>query len=258
MPAGFEVGEFAHGEGRVAVFTVRGSKRLNVVGRETLDACADGIRAMASNDEIRCAVLQGDPETAFIGGADLNELQALETHDAAGFVGAIHDVCSAIRAFPVPVVARVRGYCLGGGLEIAAACDLRVCDATAKFGMPEVRVGLPSVVEAALLPRLIGWGRTRELVYRGHVIDAHEAHRIGLVEQFTDGDIDTAVADVLADILEGGPQAIRLQKRLCRRWEQLAIDDAIVEGLNFFAQAYETDEPKRYCGRFFARKRDRG
>ena len=181
-------------------------------------------------------------------------MQALETHNAAEFVGAIHALCVAIREFPVPIIARIRGYCLGGGLEIAAACDFRVSDSTAIFGMPEVKVGVPSVVEAALLPQLIGWGKTRELVYRGNLIDAEEAKKIGLVEQLVgDGDIDDATAAAVRDILEAGPNAIRLQKELCREWERLPLAQAIEAGLDAFSRAFETDEPKRYCQRFFDR-----
>ena len=203
---------------------------------------------------LRCAVLQGASERAFIGGADLRELQSLEAHNAAEFVGAIHALCVAIREFPVPIIARIRGYCLGGGLEIAAACDFRVSDSTAIFGMPEVKVGVPSVVEAALLPQLIGWGKTRELVYRGNLIDAEEASKIGLVEQLVgDGDIDDATAAAVRDILEAGPNAIRLQKELCREWERLPLGQAIEAGLAAFSRAFETDEPKRYCQRFFDR-----
>lgn len=248
--------KFEHDEGDIAIFSVRGRTRINLVGIETVTACAEGIRSHANERSIRCAVLQGATDDAFIGGADLKELQTLETHNAAEFVGGIHALCAAIRDFPVPVIARIRGYCLGGGLEIAAACDLRVCDASAFFGMPEVKVGVPSVVEAALLPQLIGWGKTRELVYRGNIIDAEEAARIGLVEQQVgDGDVDAMVAEIVNDILEAAPNAVRLQKQLIREWEKLTLEDAVVAGLSSFSQAYETDEPKEYCQRFFDRRK---
>ncbi len=254
--AGFNFEQFEHGDGDVAIFTVCGRTQLNLIGIDTITQCAEGIQAHATNPRLRCAVLQGESERAFIGGADLKELQALETNNAAEFVGAIHRLCEAIRSFPVPVIARVRGFCLGGGLEIAAACDFRISDSTAVFGMPEVKVGVPSVVEAALLPQLIGWGKTRELVYRGNLIDAQEARKIGLVEQLVDdGSIDDATAAAVRDILEAGPNAIRLQKKLCREWERLPLSQAIEAGLNSFSQAFETDEPKRYCQQFFDRNK---
>ena len=253
---GFKFDQFEHGDGDVAIFTVRGRTALNLVGIDTLKQCAEGIQMHAVNPRFRCAVFQGMSDKAFVGGADLKELQALETHNAAEFVGAIHTLCSAIRDFPVPVIARIKGYCLGGGLEIAAACDFRICDSTAIFGMPEVRVGVPSVVEAALLPSLIGWGKTRELVFRGNLIDAIEAHQIGLVEQcVVDENIDDAMAAAIGDILEAGPNAIRLQKKLCRQWETLPLAQAIEAGLPIFSEAFESDEPKRYCQQFFDRSK---
>jgi len=252
---GFTYEKFEHSGGDVIIFTIHGRTRLNVVGGEILNDCAAGIRALSDDADVRCAVLQGASEDSFVGGADLRELQALETHDAAGFVGAVHAVCQAIREFPVPVLARVRGHCLGAGMEIAAACDFRICDASAVFGMPEVRVGVPSVVEAALLPHLIGFGKTRELVFRGHLIDANEAEKIGFVEQqIGEEDIDAAIAEAVGDILECAPNAIRLQKKLCHDWERLGIDEAVEGSLAVFARAYETDEPKRYCQQFFDRK----
>lgn len=250
---GFKYEKFAHSGGDVAIFTVHGHTRLNVVGIETLRQCSAGVAALGDDPAIRCAVLQGGPEDAFIGGANLRELQALGPHDAAGFVGAIHEFCDRLRDFPVPVIARIRGHCLGAGMEIAAACDFRICDDSAVFGMPEVKVGVPSVVEAALLPQLIGFGKTRELVFRGNLIDAEEASRIGFVEQSVGrADIDDAVAQAVGDIIEAAPNAIRLQKRLCRTWEPHGIDKAISDSLATFAEAYETDEPREYCERFFA------
>ncbi|MEM7465736.1 MAG: enoyl-CoA hydratase [Pseudomonadota bacterium] len=248
--------DISHERGKVCVFTVHGRTKINLVGREALASMVEVIDSAAQDETIRCAILQGKDEEALIGGADLKELGALERDSADEFVHAIHLVCDAIRRFPVPVIGRLRGYCLGGGLEIAAACDFRVADETAKCGMPEVKVGVPSVVEAALLPQLVGWGKTRELVYRGNIIDAAESARIGLVEQLAeDEDIDAAIAACVTDILEAAPGAIRIQKKLCAEWERQDIDTAISSGLTAFKQAYQTDEPARYVAEFFERNR---
>ena len=123
------------------------------------------------------------------------------------------------------------------------------------FGMPEVRVGLPSVVEAALLPRLVGWGKARELVYLGRNYDAKEAEAMGLVERVTtQSGLDTAVQEWVRDILAAGPRAIRLQKALVAEWERLALDQAIRAGVDAIAAAYETDEPARMTAPFLKRK----
>ena len=138
------------------------------------------------------------------------------------FITLVHRTCACLRELPVPVIARINGYALGAGLEVAAACDLRVASSNAVFGMPEVKVGIPSVVEAALLPGLIGWGRTRELLLFGESIDAATALAWGLVEQVVAPDaLDAAVEARLATLLSAGPQAVRLQKKLIRQWEDM-------------------------------------
>src|ERR1700680_1812409 len=126
--------------------------------------------------------------------------------DAAGAEASItelHHAITAVRAIPVPVIARINGYCLGAGLELAAACDLRVASDNAVFGMPEVKVGMPSVIEAALLPRLIGWGQAARLLLLGESISAAEALEIGLVETVVapaelDGAVEAWIDAILA------------------------------------------------------------
>jgi enoyl-CoA hydratase/carnithine racemase len=161
-----------------------------------------------------------------------------------------------LRELPVPVIARVNGYALGAGLEVAAACDLRVASSNAVFGMPEVKVGIPSVVEAALLPGLIGWGRTRELLLFGENIDAATALTWGLVEQVVEpAALDAAVEQRLAMLLAAGPQAVRAQKKLIRDWENMTLGQAVRAGIESFKQAYATDEPARMMAEFAKRRR---
>jgi enoyl-CoA hydratase/carnithine racemase len=209
---------------------------------------------LADDATIRAVVLTGAGTRAFVGGADVDEMAALASPDAArSFIGKVHACCRAVRDLPVPVIAVIRGWCLGAGLELAASCDLRMADGTARFGMPEVRLGVPSVVEAALLPGLIGWARTRELLLFGDVVDAAEALRIGLIDQLAaPADLDAAVEARLASLLSGGPRAIRLQKALIRRWEDLPVSEAVDAGVDAFAAAFETDEPRLAMAQFRA------
>jgi enoyl-CoA hydratase len=154
------------------------------------------------------------------------------------------------------VIAGVDGCALGVGLEVAASCDLRAATTRAKFGMPEVKVGLPSVVEAALIPRLIGFGRARELMMRGNIIEADTALRWGLVERVVPPKaLGAEVEKIVAALLAAGRQAVRQQKALIQAWESLPSDSAIAIGIDAFASAYETDEPKRMLSAFSKRKR---
>jgi len=148
----------------VVRLTICNAGSLNILGSPVTDGVREGFERLASDRAIRAVILAGQGEKSMIGGADIKEMATLDQESAEAFISRLRDLCEAVRAFPAPVIARMPGWCLGGGLEVAAACDVRIAAHDAKFGMPEVRVGIPSVIHAALLPRLIGWGRARWLV----------------------------------------------------------------------------------------------
>jgi enoyl-CoA hydratase/carnithine racemase len=242
--------------GVIARVTVDNAAKLNVVGSALMAEFIATVTALGAREDLRAVVLTGAGERAFIGGADIREMAGLDGGRAREFITRLHRMCAALRDLPVPVIARVNGYALGAGLEVAAACDLRVAAANAVFGMPEVRVGIPSVIEAALLPGLIGWGRTRELLLLGETIDAETALRWGLVERVAPPDgLDAAVEACLAALMQAGARATRLQKKLIRRWEDLPVGEAIAAGIECFADAFATDEPSRLMRAFIDRPR---
>ena len=235
----------------VATVTLRRAAKLNTLNSEALRGLIAAIDRLAADPALRAVVLRGEGERAFIGGADITEMAALDPAAARGFITLVHDACAALRRCPVPVIARLAGWTLGAGLEIAASADLRIAAADARFGMPEVRIGIPSVVEAALLPGLTGWGRTRRLLLTGETIDAARAEQWGLVEQVVAPKaLDGTIERVLADLLAGGKQALRLQKELITAWEALPLPGAVERGIDAFAAAFETDEPARMMGAF--------
>lgn len=245
-----------HG-GRIAHVAVDHDAKLNTLNPALMIDFAAAFAALGAEDALRAVVLTGAGPRAFIGGADIAVMAGIT--DAAGgeaFIRLVHGCCRAVRDCPVPVVARVNGWCLGAGLEVAAACDLRIACEGAKFGMPEVRVGIPSVVEAALLPGLIGWGRTRRLLLLGETIDARDALDWGLVERVVpDAALDDALGEWIDLLLAAGPEAIRAQKALIRRWEDLPLSDAVAAGIGAFAASWRTDEPRRMLGAFAGRKK---
>jgi enoyl-CoA hydratase len=242
-------------EGPVARIFLNRPEKANALNSPALDALRRALRELAGERSLRTVILGGRGRT-FCGGADRAELNALTAETAGAFVTRIHDVCQAIRELPVPVVARLHGAVIGAGLEIAAACDLRVAAQGTKFAMPEVRLGIPSVVEAALLPRLIGWGRTRELLLCGENIDAATALRWGLIEQVVEpAGLDEAIEAKLRAILAAGARAVRLQKKLIREWEDLPVGAAVQAGIRSFVEAWRTDEPARMMAAFVDRRR---
>ncbi len=242
--------------GCVARIVVDRPAKLNALNSELISQLTDATARLNDNDRLRVVILTGRGDRAFIGGADISEMASLDEASAREFISGLHEACAALRSLPVPVIAKINGYCLGAGLEIAASCDLRVAADHSSFGMPEVRVGVPSVIEAALLPRLIGWGNAAELIYTGESISAKEALRRGLVERVVPrAALDQAVERWTRAILEAGPRAVRLQKALMREWERLPLDHAIERGVESFVTAYETDEPRKLMHRFLTRPR---
>jgi len=229
---------------------------LNILGSEAIQAVREGLESLAGDQQIRAVILAGESSKSMIGGADIKEMARLDQKSAEKFITGLRDLCEAVRTFPAPVIARMPGWCLGGGLEVAAACDFRIAGYDAKFAMPEVRVGIPSVIHAALLPRLIGWGRARWLIMTAETIDAATALTWGLVDVVApEGGLDSAVEKLVEALLKAGPEALRAQKALLRQWEELPLTESINLSVGTFGRSFLTDEPRRLMQAFIDRKR---
>ncbi len=244
--------------GRIALLTIDNARKLNSLNSALMRDIVETMAGIAPDPGLRLAIIAGAGSRAFVGGADLGEIAALDHAGARCFITLVHRCCDAFRRLPVPVVARIDGFALGAGLELAAACDLRVASEGSVFGMPEVAIGIPSVVEAALLPKLIGPGRARRLLLTGETIGAVTALEWGLVDAVAPADgLDEAVERFARPILAAGPHAIRLQKRLILEWEELPTGAAIARGIDCFVSAFDTEEPARMAGAALARLRSR-
>jgi enoyl-CoA hydratase/carnithine racemase len=226
-----------HDAGVAKVFLDRPAK-ANALDSELLGHLAAALEGLASDADLRAVVLGGHGKS-FCGGADIGELRSLDAATAREFIGRVHRVCTAVRRLPVPVVARLHGAVIGAGLELAASCDLRIAAEGARFAMPEVRLGIPSVVEAALLPRLVGSGRAAWLVLTGEAIDAQRAREWGLVEEVcAAGELGAAVSRILQALLEGDRDALRMQKELLRLWEERPLSESVRASIDLFSEAY--------------------
>jgi enoyl-CoA hydratase len=242
----------------VAVITINNAARLNTLNTSVMTELIAAVERLGADETLRAIVLRGAGERAFIGGADIDEMAGLDSVSARAFITLVHRSCDVFRRMPVPVIARISGYVFGAGVEVAAACDMRVASSDAQFGMPEVRLGVPSVVQAALLPQLIGWGRTRQWLLTGDTINAVTAHAWGLVEEIVPAEhLDAGVERLLDSILVSGPRAVRSQKALITEWEDLPLRDAVQRGIDSFAAAWEGEEPRRMMQDFLDRRRER-
>ncbi len=241
--------------GKVGFVTIDNAAKLNALSSLVLLDFVAKIEACAADPDLRAVVVTGAGSLAFVGGADISEMAGLTSASARKFITRVHGCCAVVRRCPFPVIARVNGHCDGAGMELAAACDMRIAGMSARFGMPEVKLGIPSVVEAAVLPQLIGWGRTRELLLLGETYSAGECADWGFVERIVADDaLDAEIDKVLASILACGANAIRLQKELIARWETLPLPQAIATGIDTFARAYESEEPQKMMDNFLKEK----
>jgi enoyl-CoA hydratase/carnithine racemase len=241
--------------GRIAQVTFNNPEKRNALGVEGKQRFINVMTELRHDETLRALILTGTGDKSFVGGSNLSDMRHYSPAEGHAASTKTHYACDAVRTFPIPVIARINGYCFGSGMEIAAAADMRVAADHAKFGMPETRFGIPSGMEAAILPRLIGWGKAVELVLTGDHIDAEEAQRIGFLQKLVPYDgLDDAVEGWIASLLACGPNAIRVQKRLINDWERMAITDAAKVGIEAIAGCYATDEPRKLMNAFLNRK----
>ena len=203
-------------EGAVARVFLDRSPKANALDSALLERLANALQALARDEALRAVVLGGHSKS-FCGGADVRELRSLDAPRARAFIERVHRAC----------------------LELAAACDLRIAAEGTRFAMPEVRLGIPSVVEAALLPRLVGSGRAAWLVLTGEAIDAQRACAWGLLEVVCPGEaLDAEVTKLLESLLAGDAAALRMQKALLQMWEEQPLSASVRASIDFFADAH--------------------
>lgn len=242
-------------ENGIATLTITGAGSLNILSTPVILDLIAKLDCLVDDGNIRALVLRGTGDKGLIGGADIKEMAGLDRESGQRFISNLRDLCDRLREFPVPVIARMPGWTLGGGLEVAVACDLRIASESAKFGMPEVKVGIPSVIHASLLPRLIGSARASWLLLTGETINAATGQSWGLIHEVVpDAELDNAVlrnASLFADI---GPAVLRQQKRLLREWEDQPLEMSIEKSVLEFGNAFATGEPQRYMQDFLNKK----
>jgi enoyl-CoA hydratase/carnithine racemase len=246
----------AHREGSIVTITINRPEALNTLSHELILRLTEEINRWSGEKSAQVIILTGSGDRAFVGGVDVRAIMDLDPEGAERFITDLHRCFLAIRQSEKIVIASINGYALGGGLELVASCDLRIASERARFGMPEVRVGIPSVIEAAYLPRLIGLGRAAALVYLGEMIDAHEAWRIGLVNQVVLHDqLKEATRRMAEKVLVNGPTAIILQKKLMAQWMELSLSESIQAGIRAFRECYKTGEPREGMKAFLEKRK---
>ena len=227
---------------------------LNLFDTAVIAALRDAFDDLARDRDVRAAVLTGAGR-AFTAGMNVHVLRDLDPGTARRLIVALCGAIESVHRAPFPVIAAVNGPCLGAGFELALACDLRIAAREATFGLPEVRVGVPSVIQAALLPVLIAPGRAAELLLLGGTVDAATALEWGLVNRVVEGaGLAEAIEALLAGLRACGPEAVRLQKQLIIRWRESGLGAAVRAGIDAFAAAYSTGEPREGAAAFLEKR----
>jgi len=227
---------------------------LNLLEPGLISDLHQAFASLAGDGAVRAAVLTGSGR-AFCAGMDVRVLRDLDAGSARELITRLHDAIEAVHHAPFPVVAAVNGPSLGAGFELALACDVRIAAATASFGLPEVRVGVPSVIEAALLPPLVGPGRAAEMLLTGDPVPAERALSWGLVNEVVAPERLAQAADrIVSRIASAAPGAIRLQKALMLRWRYTDLAAAIRHGIDAFAAAYAGGEPREGAAAFLEKR----
>lgn len=227
---------------------------LNLLVPELIEALREAFAGLARNPAVRLAVIAGSGR-AFSAGVDVKVLRDLDVSAAKRFISALHDAVRAVHEAPFVVIAMLHGVCLGGSFELAMACDLRTASTECRLGLPEIKVGIPSVIEAALMPGLIGPGRAAEFLLTGETISAEQALQWGLVNRVAPAtELEAVTRELAGKILACAPTAVRVQKELLNRWRQTDLPTAISYGINAFATCYATGEPREAMTAFLEKR----
>lgn len=243
-------------EGAVAVVTIDRPKALNALNYDTLKELQCCFYELRLDKEIGVVILTGGGEKAFVAGADISYMQNLNSLEGAEFGRLGHEVAAAIENAPQPVICAVNGFALGGGCELAISCDIRVASENAKFGQPEVNLGvIPGFGGTQRLPRLVGKGMACELLYTGDMIDATEALRIGLVNRVVGQDVLMDTCREMAEkITAKGPVAIRLCKETINNGMQMDLARANQYEAVQFGQCFTSEDQKEGMGAFLEKR----
>ncbi len=233
-------------DGLLATVTINRPKRLNALNHQTTDEIADAIRSCSSDDGVGVIIFTGAGQKAFIAGADISMLAEQGVLDGKVNSRRGQNLTQLIEESPKPVIAAINGYCLGGGLEVALACDLRYAATGVQLGLPEVSLGIiPGYGGTQRLPRLIGMGRALELILTGDPVDAETAERMGLVNGvFEPDELQAEVKKVARRILSRGPTAVALAKQAARRGAHMSLADGLFLEADLFGMISSTYEMK--------------
>ena len=244
-------------ENNVGLVTVNRPKSLNALNPETLEEIRILFGELAQKEDLVGVILTGAGDKAFVAGADISAMQEYDALAAREFGRLGHRAMDAVASLPRPVIAAVNGFALGGGCELALACDVRICSENAKFGQPEVNLGvIPGFGGTQRLPRLVGTGQALELLLTGDMIDAQEACRIGLVNRVVpQPELLDHCAGIMEKISQKGPLAIRLCKEAVHAGIEMDLARACRYEADLFGVCFASEDQSEGMKAFLEKRK---
>ncbi|MEA4902078.1 enoyl-CoA hydratase-related protein [Desulfitobacterium sp.] len=240
----------------IALLKINRPKALNALNGETLKELSQAFALIADDTNIRVVLLTGSGEKAFVAGADIAQMSSMNSQQARRFSQLGHNVMNQIENLPQPVIAAVNGFALGGGTELAMSCDLRLASEKAKFGQPEVTLGLLAGFGGTQrLARLVGGGRASEILFTGDMIDAQEAYRIGLVNRvYSQDELMNEAMKLAQKISSRAPLGVQLSKTAIQRGQNMDIVTGQDYEAEVFGQLFSTQDQKEGCSAFLEKR----
>lgn len=244
-------------EDSIGIITINRPDALNALNTDVIEELKVAIGSMITNENVGVVILTGSGEKSFIAGADIKKMQTMTSDQALEFGRSGQDLTLLIENSPKPFIAAVNGFALGGGSEVSLACHMRVASENAKFGQPEVLLGiLPGWGGTQRLPRIVGYGIANELITTGKMIDAKEAHRIGLVNHvFSQADLIEKSKELAREVLRNGPRAIEKSLLCIRESVGSDIESGLEFEVNRFSELFDTDESKEGLSAFVEKRK---
>ncbi len=243
-------------EGSIGLLTINRPKVLNALNRETMTEISKVVGKIATDPEVAVLIITGAGEKSFVAGADISEMRTLSALEGRSWSKFRQATFNAIENLPQPVIAAVNGYALGGGCELAMSCDIRIASEKAKFGQPEVLLGVVAAFAGTQrLPRLVGKGRAKELLFTGDQIDAAEAYRIGLVNKVVpDSELLTAAKALAAKIISRSPVAVQLCKAAVNEGLDMDLESGQAYEAEVFGLCFATADQKEGMNAFVEKR----
>lgn len=245
-------------EKAIVKITVNRPEVRNALNKATRQEIKNALEEIKKDESVRVVIITGSGDKAFISGADITELKDATPVEMENFASTLgQQLYADIENLSIPVIAMINGFCLGAGCELAMACDIRIASENAKLGQPETNVGIiPGGGGTQRLPRLIGWGRAKELVYTGRIIDATEAARIGLVDEIVPPEkLEERVNQLIDAILSKSPLIIKLAKKVMNRGMYADLASALNYEKATFTLCFATEDQKEGMNAFVEKRK---